>query len=95
MMRNAGECGRRLGVLALTLLIVCVFSSGFAAAEAGGTPGIPRVMMYEGYITDTAGQPLPDGPYDFRFSLYETSTEGEPVWTEEHLGVEVISHNAI
>ncbi len=90
MLRNVGECGRRLGVLALTLLIVCAFSSEFAAAEAGGTPGIPRVMMYEGYITDDSGQPLPDGPYDFRFSLYESPEGGAPVWAEEHLGVEVV-----
>ena len=86
MMTNAGECGLRLGVLALTLLIVCAFSSGLAAEEVGGTPGIPRVMMYEGYITDYSGQPLSDGPYDFRFSLYESPEGGAPVWAEELRG---------
>jgi hypothetical protein len=48
------------------------------------------MMMYEGYITDDSGQPLSDGPYDFRFSLYESPEGGAPVWAEEHLGVEVV-----
>lgn len=89
MTRSGGRCARRLGVLALTILAVCAFTTGVSAEEPAAPPGIPRAMMYEGYITDTGGQPLPDGPYDFRFSLYETATGGEPVWTEQHLGVEV------
>lgn len=90
MMTNAGECGLRLGVLALTVLIVCALSGELAAVLVDAAPGVAKMMMYEGYITDDSGLPLPDGPYDFRFSLYESPEGGAPVWAEEHLAVEVV-----
>jgi hypothetical protein len=77
-------------VLALTVLIVCALSGELAAVLVDGAPGVAKMMMYEGYITDDSGLPLPDGPYDFRFSLYESPEGGAPVWAEEHLAVEVV-----
>ena len=101
MMRNGGECGRLL-VFVLTVLTVGAIpsvaelsgvpapSSELPEAQSAAAPGIPEVMMYEGYLTNAEGEPQPDGLYDFRFSLYEKETGGVPVWTEEHAGVEVI-----
>jgi hypothetical protein len=82
--------GRRLGVLVLAFLAVCIFSSPLCAEEDTPTTGVPRTLRYEGYLTDEAGRALPDGAYDLRFALYESQTGGEPVWTEEHTGVEVV-----
>ena len=87
--RTCSEKGRRLGALAFALLFACICSSQTSAEEGAQGAGIPRTMLYEGFITDNSGQPLPDGPYDFRFSLYDTPDGGAPIWTEEHLGVQV------
>jgi hypothetical protein len=94
MRGTVGVCARRLGVLALSVVAVCAFSGELVASVSempAPSEGIPKSMMYEGYITTDSGTPLPDGRYDFRFSLYDSPDGGEPVWTEEHLGVEVVS----
>ena len=43
---------------------------------------IPRTISYQGVLTDSSGNPKPDGSYSFTFSLYETATGGSPVWSE-------------
>ena len=43
---------------------------------------IPRVISYQGVLTDTTGHPKPDGTYDFTFSLYTAATGGSPIWSE-------------
>lgn len=75
---------------ALCLTFV-VLSGQAIGEEPGGSVGVPGVMLYEGYLTDSTGAPVVDGEYDFTFSLYETPMGGDPVWTEEHLGVLVES----
>lgn len=53
----------------------------------------PNIMSYEGYITDSKGMPLPDGSYNFTFSLYSTLTNGSAIWSEEHQSVQVKNGN--
>ncbi len=79
----------RLCCVALALLMVCGSFAGALADDPGDAPGIPRVMLYEGYLTDETGEPLAEGAYDFRFSLYSTAEGGDPIWTEDHLAVPV------
>ncbi len=43
---------------------------------------IPRTLSYQGVLTDSLGNPKPDGIYTFTFRFYETSTGGSPRWTE-------------
>ena len=43
---------------------------------------IPRVISYQGVLTDTTGHPKPDGTYDFTFALYTAATGGSPIWSE-------------
>ena len=62
---------------------VIVFTAPTASAEDKET-GIPPAMLYEGYLADSNGDPLPDGKYDFTFALYTRATGGEPIWTEDH-----------
>ena len=46
---------------------------------------IPHTISYQGVLTDTSGNPKPDGNYSFTFSLYETSAGGSEVWTENKI----------
>ncbi|MFZ0454053.1 MAG: hypothetical protein WAM24_09880, partial [Ignavibacteriaceae bacterium] len=43
---------------------------------------IPRTISYQGVLTDTTGNPKPDGNYSFTFSLYESSKGGNIIWSE-------------
>ncbi len=43
---------------------------------------IPRIISYQGVLTDTLGTPKPNGIYTFTFRLYEIPTGGTPIWTE-------------
>ena len=58
MTRSGGEFGRLLGVLALSVVAVCALTTGLHAEEPSEASGVPRVMMYEGFITDDVGKPL-------------------------------------
>jgi len=43
---------------------------------------IPRLISYQGVLTDTTGHPKPDGTYVFTFAFYATATGGSPLWSE-------------
>ena len=49
------------------------------AAEAQ----IPRTLSYQGVLTDSLGNPKPDGTYTFTFRLYESISGGSAIWTEQ------------
>ena len=46
-------------------------------------------IPYPGRLSDQAGRPVPDGAYDFTFTLYDAPTGGEPLWSETQEGVVV------
>ncbi|MFZ0453500.1 MAG: hypothetical protein WCE54_01740 [Ignavibacteriaceae bacterium] len=43
---------------------------------------IPKIISYQGIVTDTAGNPKPDGQYNFTFRLYDSNSGGSPFWSE-------------
>jgi hypothetical protein len=43
---------------------------------------IPRLLSYQGRLTDSTGNPVPDGNYQLTFRLYTEETGGSPIWTE-------------
>jgi hypothetical protein len=43
---------------------------------------IPRMMTYQGKLTDTLGAPVPDNNYSITFRLYSVPTGGTPYWNE-------------
>jgi len=49
---------------------------------------IPRLMNYQGVLTDDMGVVVPDGPYDMTFRLYDVPSGGSPLW-EETIAVNV------
>ncbi len=72
---------RHVCLLAVAAAIVAALSAG---AEAG-----PRLINYQGVITDASGQPL-DGTHDLIFRIYPDSIPGtDPLWEEAHSGVTV------
>lgn len=77
---------------ALLLLIglAAIAAAGqVAAADRWQTDGeadaviIPRMMRYQGRLTDSAGRALPDSIYSATFRLYREETGGTELWTED------------
>jgi len=44
---------------------------------------IPRMISYQGIVTDTAGTPIPDGTYTITFRLYVIPGGGTRIWEEQ------------
>jgi len=76
---------------ASAVLLALVFGSQLAGAKPPAQPPIPAglTVPYPGRLNDAAGQPAPDGAYDFTFTLYAAETGGEPLWSETQTGVPV------
>ncbi len=60
-------------------------STAHAVPQAGAGIAIP----YSGRLNDEAGQPVPDGAYDFTFALYDAQADGTPLWSETQKSVPV------
>ena len=78
----------RVLLMSLCALVGLSLASS-AAAE------VPRVMHYQGYLTDGQGQPVhcpdvlncPDQQFDVTFRLYQDPFGGQPLWSETHESV--------
>lgn len=89
-MNRNGTIATSINLIAVILCAVIIFMPASVRADKPTEGhGMPRSMLYEGYITDSRGNPLSDGNYDFTFALYTAETGGAPVWTEEHKNVKV------
>lgn len=62
-------------ILIVTTILLVVFVT-FGSAQ------IPRALSYQGVMTDSSGNPKPDGVYSFVFRLYDTSSGGAELWSE-------------
>ena len=84
-------------VLVATALAVCAWAAGDAAVgprpaanlqsaivnlESADAITIPRLLNYQGLLTDTAGGPVRDSTYSVVFSLYTAASGGTPFWNE-------------
>jgi len=68
------------------LLVLCVACVLLAACLAHAD--VPRIITFQGKLTDTAGNPL-TGVYALTFRLYGSETGGTPPWQETHPNVAV------
>ena len=59
----------------IALMTLVAFSS-----SAGGA--VPRLLSYQGVLTDGAGLPVSNGLYQLTFQIYDVATEGATMWTE-------------
>jgi hypothetical protein len=46
------------------------------------SPGSPRILSYQGVLTDMEGTIVTDGQYSLTFSLYNVAQQGTALWTE-------------
>ena len=46
---------------------------------------IPRKISFQGVLTDTVGNPGPDGVYSLTFRIYDASTGNSPLWAVDGL----------
>ncbi|MFC1930531.1 hypothetical protein ACFLWE_01400 [Chloroflexota bacterium] len=69
--------------VALAISLVSNPHNKLKAAIPGG--GVPRMINYQGQLTDSSGDPMADGYYQMEFKLYQVPTEGIPLWTETQI----------
>jgi hypothetical protein len=68
----------------LILLGICLFVLAPTALGAD----VPKLINYQGMLTDDAGTPL-NGSYDLTFYIYNDTTGGTLKWSETQNGVQV------
>lgn len=61
---------------------VCVFIASLLSFGGVQAAGVPRLITYQGNLTNASGAPVPDGSYEVQFSLYAVATGGTALWTE-------------
>jgi hypothetical protein len=71
----------------LSLFVLSAMFAGVSASRAG----VPETISYQGVLTDVGGAPVPDGPYDLSFNLYDAATDGTLLWSETQNAVSVTS----
>ena len=50
---------------------------------------IPKIINYQGKVTDVGGVPVADGNYAMRFVIYDAETGGTQLWNSTALAVSV------
>ena len=61
----------KVSILALLIAFILI---GSTMAD------IPRLISYQGKVTDTGGSPVADGSYNMRFRIYDSLTGGSLEW---------------
>jgi hypothetical protein len=72
-----------------TILALAVILPGAGIAMALGPQPAAETIAYPGRLSDDAGQPVPDGDYDFTFALYDALEGGSLLWSETQSRVAV------
>src|SRR4051794_29797252 len=65
---------KRSTILALALLTFAVVNEGVAQ--------VPRLISYQGVLTDNAGSPVPDGNRTIVLKIYDSPSSSIPLYTE-------------
>lgn len=74
---------RLLGILTVILSV----SIGYA--------DVPRLLTYQGMLSDSLGNPLDDGDYSLTFSIYDAAEGGTQLWTSGAQSVRVTGRGPI
>lgn len=65
----------------ITICIVALLLATTAYAQ------MPKIIAYQGILTDVSGNPKPDGPYTVSFNIYTVPTGGAAIWSQASVGV--------
>ena len=70
-------------VVAIALAVAIPLAAGSNGTQTLGNPGpgVPALINYQGYLTDSTGEPL-DGVLTVSFWLYNEEAGGAAFWTE-------------
>ena len=64
----------------------CIIAVGFAILLASSVGAvIPKMVNFQGVLTDTLGNQVPDGNYSVTFRIYDASSGGNVLWQEAQL----------
>jgi hypothetical protein len=64
------------------MIYIIVVAAVFSALAITASADIPRVISYQGVLTDETGQVVADGSYQLTFRLYTVPTGGSAQWSE-------------
>jgi len=70
----------------LVMAIFCLIFLWVACGPLAAHAQIPRLIHYQGKLTDAGGTPL-EGAYDLTFRIYDAQEAGSLLWQEAHAGV--------
>lgn len=68
----------------LSLLSSCLF-----ILPAGSA--VPELMSFQGYLTNTDGNPVPDNDYSMTFYLFDADTGGSQLWNPDAGETQVVT----
>ncbi|MBN2621365.1 hypothetical protein JXB22_09790, partial [candidate division WOR-3 bacterium] len=71
-------------VLLMTIVYSQVLLKGYSDARLA-----PRLLNYQGYLTDDQGIPITDPSLSMTFSVYDALSSGNQKWTETQTSVDV------
>ncbi len=76
------------GVIALVLAILAVIFSlvGFFDTPVNVRAGYVKEFNFQGRLTNPDGTNVTDGVYDMNFRIYNVSSGGVAMWSENHIG---------
>jgi hypothetical protein len=84
-------CGSRSGLKpALHLAFVCLVGFVITSSAPAQQPS-PRLIPFQGRLTDQQGRAYTNSQYSLTFRLYSQAVGGTPIWTETHRKVRVIN----
>jgi hypothetical protein len=83
---------KRWFVMMTILVLIGLFSTAYIVnAQTSGKS--ETALSYSGRLTDPSGQPVADGSYDFKFTLFAAEKDDQALWSEIQFGVPVKSGN--
>jgi hypothetical protein len=74
---------KRISVLIGMIVIMLIATSVTAISS------VPKIISYQGRLTDTDGTPVSDGPYGLLFRIYDAMTDGDELWTSNTQYIDV------
>lgn len=78
-----------IGICGLLFGMLIISGGGRLLAETAGLPAnapavAPALISFQGFLADSAGNPISDGSYPMQFGIYGAASGGAPVWAESH-----------
>jgi hypothetical protein len=68
-----------------TIKLVFLILLGLLLTGLSAYSQMPKTISYQGVLTDTSNNPVPDGNYNLTFKLYDVTTGGTALWSEGQL----------